>query len=885
MATTPTKNAVPSESPIDLKFNAGKIDEFVTSLVNAYVDRFGHQHYTIEGLRWLAQQAISAYGWIPVGTFQDGATLTLPNQILKDETDDEYYRWDGSFLPSGKEVPSGSTPDTTGGTGVGKWISVGDSLLRSQVFVTTKGTLLSNLTAELPTNITFTLHGTTFDEAESALLLSKLHLVTSASPVTLYVSSVTVTSGDICSVGSNGNITIRGSAPVETTLSAVTSVTGAAGDYAVTYSLASAAGMAVGDILCLDQVQPARMHFSPGITGNRKPITGEMMVGFNFMGTLTASGTTCTVSGTGCPTYLEPGFLVHIQGQTRVIQTVSASSFTIDSPLGYSPNGLQWWWISRPATGTVTISGPTVTGVGTSFTTQYDQDDLIVVDGRMLRIVTVVSDTQMTITHNQVVSVAAAHSCFKAGLLHEGAFEITAISGNLVTVTNRSRLRRPPKNLISGGRARCIKTILRNTGAGNGFVFSMGSVLQSITDIAVVGPSGGGAGLALNGSGSASGYNQETGQTQLEGCSAVVGWGKGAFLSAGAVLVATEQFICGSSGNAVECTDGGDAYLRGARIHGAGGIGLVASGGFARMSSAAIVGCGLQGSRQDVASGIYGDSWYTWGNVSHGAMQVNSCSLQLVDSISACNGADGINAQNSGSGRLTRTLFAGNGVSGMNMTGIVHEATQAWITGSPQSRNGVIASRCRLDLGNSASTGNGANGLYALLSSQVTANNSVQRGNTVNGVRADDTGTTILINSGTRDSNVGGDINQTAGGVVCYDLNPLGSRDMGSHLREIIAIADDVAVSIYIGNQTIMLSLVSSSSNTLYGMVRARVGNSASSALITGSGITVATGVLNGTTGTDGNFTISPANDGYLYIENRAGAARTITIDVMGRIL
>ena len=133
MATQPTNLHVPSESPRDLKFNAGKIDEFVTSLVNTYVDRFGNEHYTIEGLRWLAQQAIAQYGWIPVGTFQDGATLTSPNQILKDTTDGEYYRWDGSFLPSGKVVPSGSTPGSTGGVGTGAWISVGDSALRSML--------------------------------------------------------------------------------------------------------------------------------------------------------------------------------------------------------------------------------------------------------------------------------------------------------------------------------------------------------------------------------------------------------------------------------------------------------------------------------------------------------------------------------------------------------------------------------------------------------------------------------------------------------------------------------------------------------------------------------------------------------------------------------
>ncbi|MDI3440326.1 hypothetical protein QLG07_12730 [Erwinia sp. V90_4] len=130
MATTPTQDAVPSESPRDLKFNAGKIDEFVTSLALKYADRFGGEHYTIEGLRWLAQQAIAQYGWIPVGTFQAGSTITLPNQILKDTTDGEYYRWDGA-LP--KIVAAGSTPASAGGTGTGAWLSIGDATLRSWV--------------------------------------------------------------------------------------------------------------------------------------------------------------------------------------------------------------------------------------------------------------------------------------------------------------------------------------------------------------------------------------------------------------------------------------------------------------------------------------------------------------------------------------------------------------------------------------------------------------------------------------------------------------------------------------------------------------------------------------------------------------------------------
>ncbi|EPS6753711.1 hypothetical protein ACVG6Y_004798, partial [Enterobacter hormaechei] len=130
MATTPTNNPVPSESPRDLKFNAGKVDEFVTSMGWTYTDRFGNKHYTIEGLRWLAQQAISQFGYITLDSFEDGNTLTLPNQVLRLEATGEYYRWDGPFP---KEVSSDSTPESTGGIGPGAWLSVGDASLRMQL--------------------------------------------------------------------------------------------------------------------------------------------------------------------------------------------------------------------------------------------------------------------------------------------------------------------------------------------------------------------------------------------------------------------------------------------------------------------------------------------------------------------------------------------------------------------------------------------------------------------------------------------------------------------------------------------------------------------------------------------------------------------------------
>ncbi len=144
MTTTPTHNAVPSESPRDLKFNAGKIDEFVTSRNLSYLDRFGGEHYTIDGLKSLALQQIYNLGWNLVGSFQAGATLNAAGDIIQDTSTGLWYRWDNlATLP--KVVPAGSTPASTGGVGVGAWqpVEVTDVLRKDLAsYLSTKGSSL-----------------------------------------------------------------------------------------------------------------------------------------------------------------------------------------------------------------------------------------------------------------------------------------------------------------------------------------------------------------------------------------------------------------------------------------------------------------------------------------------------------------------------------------------------------------------------------------------------------------------------------------------------------------------------------------------------------------------------------------------------------------------
>ncbi|MGQ4865807.1 tail fiber/spike domain-containing protein [Enterobacter kobei] len=146
MATTPTQNSVPSESPIDLKFNAGKIDEYVTSMGWTYTDRFGKKHYTIEGNNYLAKQAMAAFGYVILTgkTFTTGATINNPNEVLLNTADGEYYKWTGSFASGPKVVPENSTPTSTGGIGPGLWIGVGDASLRAALAASTGSTLIGH---------------------------------------------------------------------------------------------------------------------------------------------------------------------------------------------------------------------------------------------------------------------------------------------------------------------------------------------------------------------------------------------------------------------------------------------------------------------------------------------------------------------------------------------------------------------------------------------------------------------------------------------------------------------------------------------------------------------------------------------------------------------
>lgn len=131
MTTYYTRNPLGSSAAKDLYDNAQNLDHRENDLSNeTWPDRLGVPRLTWFGIEKQNQRAIAGYGFITMDSFQAGATLTLPNQALRDTSTGEYYRWDGA-LP--KIVPAGSTPATAGGVASGAWVSVGDASLRANL--------------------------------------------------------------------------------------------------------------------------------------------------------------------------------------------------------------------------------------------------------------------------------------------------------------------------------------------------------------------------------------------------------------------------------------------------------------------------------------------------------------------------------------------------------------------------------------------------------------------------------------------------------------------------------------------------------------------------------------------------------------------------------
>ncbi|QIF94423.1 hypothetical protein [Proteus vulgaris] len=111
-------------------------DKAIPALPSAEQRRNKQLGFDNEGYPQLLDPAeTGSLGYVLVDSFEKGAEITTRYQALHWESNGEYYRWDGE-LP--KLIPIGSTPDKSGGIGVGTWMGIGYVSLKYELGFITK---------------------------------------------------------------------------------------------------------------------------------------------------------------------------------------------------------------------------------------------------------------------------------------------------------------------------------------------------------------------------------------------------------------------------------------------------------------------------------------------------------------------------------------------------------------------------------------------------------------------------------------------------------------------------------------------------------------------------------------------------------------------------
>ena len=782
---------------------------------------------------------------------------------------------------------------------------------------------------KIPSTISSILISTT----DSPDILPKLNLLDTEDSLVIALDSGThtTTADNIVNIGNGSNITLVGATPISVTIDSVVSVTGALGEWDITYALADATNVAINDVLRLDTVYPGRTFQGKRVSaGNvsfenetRIPMLGELCLGIGGtggMGTVTvnsgSSVTTIEPTGTTYDAlgvqndFLSVGDLVHVSGQTRKIVSIDpapAKTFTVDSNWSRSVVSLQWWYYTKPNTGTIGTGGaPTtaVTGVASVFLTEAEVGDVLVVNGEMREITAVFGDTSITVSHDITIVNGSYFSIIKAGILHLNANIITAKSGNNVTVRNNSWFMKPP-TLGINGKGTVIKTVLKHTGTGNGLNFNTAAVLRGLQDIAIVG-NGNGVGIRLTGdtvefdqngdikldeeaNPISYGYDNNSAICIVTGSCAVINWGKGAFLTSGCTLHAQNQMFCNNTGTGIDATDGANAYLRSAVVSHNSLYGLNLAGGYTRFSAGVVAGNKSMGVRMDTGSSLYADRPTAWGNKSHGVYLVNFCGVQWVDGLSVSNGGIGIAFTNAASGRVSRTLIACNTNHGLSLTAANVEAGQIWATGQKTGRSGVsVSSNSNFYAVNYAAfTGNASSGVLSTAMSKSVLSNTTQHSNGTGLYSA--LASRVYANDGYCVNNTT-DFTEVSEGLIYRDgiYEYGGPRRISSSYREKFVIVDDGIATIDLGTvaKIGIIELHCDTTAAFQGAVRFRTVSTVATVLLYGTGIFATTGILDNVSnlGTDDNINISSHTDGSIYIKNRSGATRTITISIRGDV-
>lgn len=561
--------------------------------------------------------------------------------------------------------------------------------------------------------------------ADSPAVLPKLGMIDAVAPVTLLLDAGVhaTTTGNVANVGNNGRLTIEGAAPISTTLSSVASVSGAPGNYTVVLNLADASGIAAGHYLKIDNAVPL-VHLSGDLSVYRQRVArNELLRTSAMLGTVTAATGGGSVSwssiGAGALSdYVAEGDLVTIKGQTRQVVSVGASSANISGAWALGVAGSSDYFVSRPNSGTVStggVSSASVAGSGSAFAAEANVGDLLLCDGQMAVITAIGSAAGLTVSPAVTIAAGSPYSIITPAVAHEGTHRVTAVAGNAVTVLNRWRGPfAPPVNRVSGGDVKAIRTVLYNSGSGDGFSFGQGASIALLNNLVVRGSNGstGTHGIALNGR-TAEGPTQlgPTGICCTGDGFAAVEWGRGAFVGTGGNLQSRRSHYCGNLNFGVWAMENATIGMREVVVSGTSGRGVQANAGAVLLfTEGQAVGNASDGVNLLDGATLYGEIPFFWQNGGMGLRIGGTAGCHLSNGAVGLNAASGVYAHFGAVCDLSLALFVGNARENLEAYGgATLYAAGLWSVGcrgTAGNGRGLYAENARISAADCAITGN-----------------------------------------------------------------------------------------------------------------------------------------------------------------------------------
>lgn len=521
------------------------------------------------------------------------------------------------------------------------------------------------------------------------------------------------TTGDIAEIGQWHNVKIVGAAPIALTMTTVASVTGTPGAWSVTYNVAEnpvSLGIVAGHYLKNFQIAPIPILFGDdNVTLRRRALPNELAALSPVLGLATApvgSGGIAfsnidTGGGSNLATYVQPGDFFFVKGQQREVLTApgGGSTATISGAWEKDTANTEAYFLLRQNTGGCSTSGLSTTvqfnaGVAA---TEMNVGDVIFAAEQVAVIQSIVNSNTITVAPAMNLGAGPIkYAIMTAGCLHDGAHEVLSVTSSTVTVRNKNRLRPPVNRVVgTGSSVRVLRTVLKQTGPGDGIKFAQGGGLAYLDAVAVVCPAQTGIGVALSGrvpalplSNAGTSYGDFTqhgyrADAVLGPDFAVAGWSYGAVVGFGCTLNARMAAFSGPGFVGLWGLEGAIINARRARFTGGVYNVLINANSTFLITEANFVGATGDALRlAGEGASVYGEAPSFWGAGGMNVRATGRGGVHITQGVSGLSAGSGFRFEH-GEGEISRMVVVGNsreGIEGVGGSDI--EAAEVWVCGS-----------------------------------------------------------------------------------------------------------------------------------------------------------------------------------------------------------